>query len=501
MTDPQLSASPLPRARQLAVTWGIPDPYGGMTAALLSRCRLFARAGARVDIVTFETRPDYDAVRTRLQERGALPVGVALRNIYEDVRTTPRPPKAVPLTPTAAAGRPDEIIATAAGSVEFWRTSDGVVRAEHRRADGTLAVLEERRDVGGRNRVVTAFDARGRTTGQWTSMRRFRFAWLDAVIAGEPAVAVVDSKLAARTLQHYRRAQVTLIHHVHGAHRDATGALTAARREIFENLGRWDAVGFLTERQRAEAIAQLGDTGNLHVVHNAVNIPDWMPRLPPDRLHGVIAARLSRRKRVDHALEVIAGVRRLGVPVTVDILGDGPERERLEARAAWLGLGRAVHFAGHTPDAAARFAQAAWTLLTSRSEGEPLALLEAMGAGCLPVAYDIPYGPADVLRHDRSGFLVPEGDVVAATAALIRLCSLADDSVATMRRQARRVALEYSDGDVLAQWADVQGAAIRRHAERRRRARPSLLRRTVRRAVRVSRGAALALRGWTPHPR
>ena len=58
------AGSGLPDGRQLAVTWGIPDRYGGMTSALLHRSRAFVRlAGREVDIVTFDAMPDLAAVR------------------------------------------------------------------------------------------------------------------------------------------------------------------------------------------------------------------------------------------------------------------------------------------------------------------------------------------------------------------------------------------------------------------------------------------------------
>ncbi|MFC8680719.1 glycosyltransferase [Microbacterium ureisolvens] len=381
-TDPVSSANALP-SRQLAVTWGIPDRYGGMTSALLRRSRLFAAAGARADVVTFEPRPDYAAVRARLEERGELAGGVGLRNIYEDFRHRPHEPRPVDVLPQQAECPPDEVHDTGAGSVHRWLDGAAVARVEHRRADGSLAVLEQRPHPEAPHRVVTSFDATGRTTGQWSSVRHFRFAWLDELLDGHEAVAIVDSKTAAGWMQHYRRAQVTRIHMVHGAHHDSQGRLTASRRDLFEHLDRWDAVVFLTERQRAAAVGAVGDSGNLEVVPNAVNTPEWMPRLPPDRLHGVIASRLSTLKRIDHSLQVIARVRDLGVPVTAEIIGDGSQRRRLEAEAARLGLSDAVTFAGYVSDCAERFTRGSWTLLTSRSEGTSLALLEAMGTGCL----------------------------------------------------------------------------------------------------------------------
>lgn len=463
MTDDRATVTmTLPHRRQVAVTWGIPAEYGGMTAALLKRSRSFVElAGAEATILTFETRPDYEGVRRLLRERGELVDGMQLRNIYEDFRRLDRPPVSVPTHPGRQVREPDDEQVTPEGSVRRWRAGDHDARIEHRRADGTLAVLEERRPKG--KRLITSFDAGGRTTGQWTSATAFRFAWLDEVAGTEPAVMIVDSKTVARSLQKYRHPHVTTIHVVHGAHHDAQGRVTAARRSIFENLHRWDAVVFLTERQRTTAVEQLGDPGNLEVVPNAVAVPSHVPRLPPDRLHGVIVSRLSGIKRIDHALRILASVRALDIPVTAEIVGEGDRHAKLEAEAARLGLSDAVRFTGYVPHGADRYAQGSWTLLTSRSEGESLSLLEAMAAGCLPIAYDIRYGPAEVIADGRNGRLVPDGDIDAAVRALIHLCLLDDDQLAAMRLAARAAARRHDDAATVARWADVQRRAVARH--------------------------------------
>lgn len=462
--DPATGEAVLPRRRQLAVTWGIPDQYGGMTAALLHRSRAFVRrSGAAVDILTFESRPDYEDVRQRLRGQGELIDGMRLRNIYEDFRAAARAPVEVPRR-TASPSRPhDEETATVAGSVRRWRRGEADERVEHRRSDGSLAVLEEQRRGG---RLITSFDRAGRPTGQWTSASAFRFAWIDDLLGADEAVVIADSKTVARFLQLYRRPNIALIHMVHGSHHDSRGRLTASRRPIFENLHWWDAVVFLTARQRAAAAALLGDTGNLHVVPNGVTLPERMPRLPRDRLHGVIVSRLSGIKRLDHALRIIAAVRKLGIPVTADIVGEGAQHARLEAQAKGLGVADAVRFTGYVPQAADLYSRASWTLLTSRSEGESLSLVEAMAAGCLPVAYDIRYGPAEVIADGRNGHLVPDGDIDAAARALVALCVLDDDALAAARRAARRTAQQHDDGATVARWAAVQRAAGGRAALR-----------------------------------
>ncbi len=108
----------------------------------------------------------------------------------------------------------------------------------------------------------------------------------------------------------------------------------------------------------------------------------------------------------------------------VDIVGDGPLRRDLEARAAGL----PVRFLGQLgrPDLAQCYAASgivampSVTAASGDQDGLPVALLEAMGLGCAVVASDLP-GIRDVVEHGVSGLLVPPGDPAALSAALTSL--------------------------------------------------------------------------------
>ena len=86
MTIDRSPSGLLPPGRQLAITWGIPDRYGGMTAALLHRSRAFVReAGATVDVITFDPHP-FGPEKTRmLQDRGELIDGMRLRSVWDEL--------------------------------------------------------------------------------------------------------------------------------------------------------------------------------------------------------------------------------------------------------------------------------------------------------------------------------------------------------------------------------------------------------------------------------
>lgn len=274
--------------------------------------------------------------------------------------------------------------------------------------------------------------------------------------------------------------------HTHGAHvdvvaADAGRAVGAAMVTTMHGItgGDWRNRGYewlqvraCARRDAVVAVARqlatrLIDAGippeRLHVVRNA-----WQPdgdRDPLDREearrrlgldpNAFIAGwvgRMSPEKGLDVLVEALPAVdappldasgydgRR---PVGVAIIGDGAERGRLQARAAALAIGGPrVDWLGHVPDAARLLRAFDVLVLSSRSEGTPMTLLEAMAAE-VPVVATRVGGVPDVVGDDEA-LLVPP-DEPAVLAAAIR--SVRDDR-ATARRRARAALLRLRrDGD------------------------------------------------------
>ncbi len=104
--------------------------------------------------------------------------------------------------------------------------------------------------------------------------------------------------------------------------------------------------------------------------------------------------------------------------VRLAILGEGPERPRLERRCRRLGLAEEVRMPGFTPNPYGWMARASVFVLPSRSEGFGHVLVEALACGCPIVATDCPGAPAEILEGGRYGNLVPVGDAEALARAI-----------------------------------------------------------------------------------
>jgi glycosyltransferase involved in cell wall biosynthesis len=104
------------------------------------------------------------------------------------------------------------------------------------------------------------------------------------------------------------------------------------------------------------------------------------------------------------------------------ILGDGPLREELQALARELGIAARVDWLGYVDNPIAYVKAAKFFVLTSRFEGSPNALLEAMACGLPSVVSDGSPGPLELIGDD-AGLVVPVEDVDATAAGIIALAS------------------------------------------------------------------------------
>lgn len=130
-----------------------------------------------------------------------------------------------------------------------------------------------------------------------------------------------------------------------------------------------------------------------------------------------IVARLVPIKDVALFLRALA---QISSSATGLIVGDGEERASLEAQAAALGIASRCRFLGWRRDVRSIYAAADVVVLTSRNEGSPVSIIEAMAAGRAVVCTDVG-GVADVVTPGVSGVLVTYGDADALAAAIDRL--------------------------------------------------------------------------------
>jgi glycosyltransferase involved in cell wall biosynthesis len=229
-----------------------------------------------------------------------------------------------------------------------------------------------------------------------------------------------------------RRPAVRLVFTEHGRVSDAPPS--TKRRIANLVLARFATEAFAVSADlRTHLLAEGFPPGAMGVIHNGIDIgplPAAGDREAVRRDLGVDAgtlvvgtiARLDPVKHLDALLEAAARARtQHHLPILVVVIGDGPERAALDARAAAIDMTAHVRFLGRRDDARRWLAGMDVYVNASVSEGISLTILEAMAAG-LPVVATRVGGTPEVV-DDTSGVLVPARDVPALAAALVALAA------------------------------------------------------------------------------
>ena len=191
----------------------------------------------------------------------------------------------------------------------------------------------------------------------------------------------------------------------------------------------------------------------LAVVHNGIDLPETAANARqdmrrelgiPEQSHVVgFVGRLARQKRVKDLIWAFELIRVMHQDVVFVIIGEGPERTRLEQFAHNLEIGARVKFLGHRDDVQRLLPALDIFWLASDFEGLSNSIMEAMAAGLPVVASDIPPN-RELVVHGQTGYLAPVGDRVAFAQLAERL--LVDKELAgqfgTAGRQ--RIANEFS---------------------------------------------------------
>ena len=183
------------------------------------------------------------------------------------------------------------------------------------------------------------------------------------------------------------------------------------------------------------------EVGRIEVIHNPaatgrryLRDGDSPYLLSANRPVVLAVGTLKAVKRLDVLIRAFARLRHLAG--TLVIVGDGPERSRLEQLCRELGLEDSVLFAGHQVDPGPWYAFADVLVVSSEREGFCNVIVEAMEQGTPVVSTDCPSGPREILQDGRFGVLVEPGDEGALANAIESTILKPHDRLALIRRAA-----------------------------------------------------------------
>ena len=270
-------------------------------------------------------------------------------------------------------------------------------------------------------------DHRASSWNLWVDLRavlalRRRSGFL---VTTRPGLNIVAAELRPPGMTLVGLEQMNLGHHV-----------KPLRKRMAKTYPRLDVLVVLTEQDREAYERLLNGKLKLVVIPNTVHDVTG-PRADLDRRRILAAGRFEYQKGYDMLIEAFAAVHAEHPDWQLRICGEGKLRKQFEQAVADHGLNGAVELPGPSDALPAEMEEASIYALSSRFEGFPLVLLEAMGKGMGVVAFDCPTGPRDIIEDRRNGVIVPPKDPAAFATGLK---ALIEDS--ELRRRCGEAAAE-----------------------------------------------------------
>lgn len=200
---------------------------------------------------------------------------------------------------------------------------------------------------------------------------------------------------------------------------------------------------------------------NITIIPNPIDLPDeFNEKLieeKPDRLRkNTIAAmgRFTSEKGFDFLIQAFSIVAPKYPDWVLKLWGKGPLQSDLSKQVQSLNLEERILFCGQTRQPFKALQSSDMFVLSSRWEGFPNVLLEAMSCGLPVVSFDCPFGPSQIIRTGINGILVPCGDVQGLAKAMD--CLMGDDNLRSdLALKAQEVVEQYSLPKIMKMWEGI----------------------------------------------
>lgn len=294
----------------------------------------------------------------------------------------------------------------------------------------------------------------------WNTWQRVRYL-RRAIRESQPdcVISVTEKMNILTLLACYWPAVDVVIHETTNIRRHRIGRIWSwLRRRLYPGCA---ALVVQTERARVHARLLVADRP-VYVIANPVETPDraFIKDFSKETDNPCIVGmgRLVPEKGFDVLIRAFAQVHAKHPQWKLRILGEGPEQTALEDLSRVLDLEQWTEFVGWVDRPAADLGKADLFVLSSRYEGMPLALLEAMACGLPVISCDCETGPAEIIRDGVDGRLVAPEDVIGLAEAMDDLMQNADarECLGAAARQAMK---RFRVGRFLRQWEAVLAGA------------------------------------------
>lgn len=275
---------------------------------------------------------------------------------------------------------------------------------------------------------ITLYDDFGNVLGEGADEGDLLGFYMDQIAATSNRIClfVNETGIYDNAVTRVKQKNAIKIALVHSAFLEDSYNLRSEPQLYYKHLVRYsshfDGIVFLTKAEGNDFVQYCGKSQRIftipHFYHKEIKEVDFDMR---DSRKAVIIARFDYVKRLDTAVEVFKLVLDKLPDVKLEFYGYGSKKEVKEVRKLIkkYRLDKSIRIVGVTEQPEEVFKGAALSMMTSSVEGFGITLIESISNGCPAFSFDIKYGPAEIIKHGKTGYLIPRGDIKAYAKQII----------------------------------------------------------------------------------
>lgn len=301
------------------------------------------------------------------------------------------------------------------------------------RPNGTVAISKECKVVSGlsTSKQINLINHQGRLTHAFNNEQDFVNHWLEVLVTpNTDAIFVIDrclefyeplKNISAKLKTETKPKLIPVIHNVHTAGDVLSAEASKFYKTVVEDIAAPDAVIVFTKAQKDDIITRFGK-GNIEVIpHSYESIEQTEPFSKRDPMKVVYLARYAPEKNHDLAIDMFKLVVDSVPKAQLHLYGFGEKKNAIIEKINGLSLEKNIFVNDFAHDIGSIYQEAGLSILTSGVEGFCMSLMESLFYGCPSVAFDIKYGPSDMIQNGVNGYLIPNRDVTLFAKQVIQI--------------------------------------------------------------------------------
>lgn len=228
----------------------------------------------------------------------------------------------------------------------------------------------------------------------------------------EDSVIISDARNTDEILVNIKGERIKKHIRLHSNHLNAYGNLDKTVKFAIESFEHIDSLIVLTKQQKKDIVDHFGHFEKVKVIPHGITTTPLLEshnELKKDKV--VVISRLVTLKQINHIVKAINLIKDKIPNFTLEIYGTGKELDNLKKLVATYKLEKNILFQGYTNNPLEVYRKSLFSIITSKTEGFSLGILESMSCGTPVISYNFKYGPAELINNNEDGLIVKQNDI------------------------------------------------------------------------------------------